>query len=138
MPDLDSWPTPRLLSTAARMVEHAWNERLASLGLTHAGAIALEVLETGGPVVQAQLAVKARVKPQTMSRTLARLEAHGYITRLNEANRRGQPVAISEPGRRALAQVYELERDLITGSGIGLEELRERLAAIVRQPGPTG
>jgi MarR family transcriptional regulator, organic hydroperoxide resistance regulator len=107
------------------MVEHAWNERLASLGLTHAGAIALEVLETGGPVVQAQLAAKARVKPQTMSRTLARLEAHGYITRVNEADRRGQHVTISEPGRRALAQAYELERDLITGSGIRVEELRE-------------
>jgi MarR family transcriptional regulator, organic hydroperoxide resistance regulator len=85
MPDLDNWATPRLLSTAARMVEYAWNEKLASLGLTHAGAIALEVLETGGPEVQAQLAVKARVKPQTMSRTLARLEAHGCITRVNEA-----------------------------------------------------
>jgi MarR family transcriptional regulator, organic hydroperoxide resistance regulator len=138
MPDLDSWPTPRLLSTAARMVEHAWNERLASLGLTHAGAIALEVLETGGPVVQAQLAAKARVKPQTMSRTLARLEAHGYITRVHEASRRGQQVAISEPGRRSLAQAYELERDVITGSGIGSEELREQLAAIIRQLGPTG
>ncbi|MGF9664255.1 MarR family winged helix-turn-helix transcriptional regulator [Arthrobacter crystallopoietes] len=138
MPDLDHWPTPRLLSTAARMAEHAWNERLASMSLTHAGAIALEVLETGGPVVQAQLAAKARVKPQTMSRTLARLEAHGYITLVNEANRRGQQVAISEPGRRALAQAYELERDLITGSGIRVEELREQLAAIIRQLGPAG
>jgi MarR family transcriptional regulator, organic hydroperoxide resistance regulator len=137
MPDLDNWPTPRLLSTAARMVEHSWNERLASLSLTHAGAIALEVLETGGPVVQAQLAVKARVKPQTMSRTLARLEAHGYIARVNEANGRGQQVAISKAGRRALAQAYGLERDLIAGSGIGVEELREQLAAIIRQFGST-
>jgi MarR family transcriptional regulator, organic hydroperoxide resistance regulator len=89
-------------------------------------------------VVQAQLAANARVKPQTMSRTLARLEAHGYITRVNEASRRGQQVAISEPGRSALAQAYELERDLITESGIGLKELRGQLAAIIRQLGPTG
>lgn len=26
-----NWPTPRLLSTAARLADHAWDEQLASL-----------------------------------------------------------------------------------------------------------
>jgi len=136
MPDLNSWPTPRLLSTAARMVEHAWNERLASLSLTYAGAIALEVLQTGGPVKQVQLAAKVRVQSQTMGRTVARLEAHGHVTRVrNETNRRSQQLAISEQGRKALAQAHELERNLIPPGETGVGELREQLAAIIRQLG---
>lgn len=59
MPDLNDWTTPRLLSTAARLIEHAWNERLAVLGLTHAGVIVLEVLDTQGSMVQARLSAKA-------------------------------------------------------------------------------
>ena len=36
MEDPASWPTGRLLSTAARLVEHAWAEHLESVGITHA------------------------------------------------------------------------------------------------------
>ena len=44
----NQWPTNRLLSTAARLVEHAWNESLASLGITHAGVMVLDVLQAEG------------------------------------------------------------------------------------------
>ncbi|MEW1808167.1 hypothetical protein [Pseudarthrobacter sp. NPDC080039] len=46
MPDLNSWPTRRLLSTAATLVEHSSNKKLAGAGPTHAGVIALDVLST--------------------------------------------------------------------------------------------
>ena len=65
MPHLEQWPTGRLLTTAARLVEHAWNERLVSIGVTHAGVIALGVLETQGAMTQANLAQLVRVQAQT-------------------------------------------------------------------------
>src|SRR4051812_47950378 len=106
MPDLSKWPTPRLLSTAARLVEHAWDEQLASLGLTHAGVIALEVLHAAGrPMVQAQVAVSVRVQAQTMGKTLSRLEAHGHITRVrNQADGRSHQVTVSDLGQAVLVQ----------------------------------
>ena len=77
--ELGSWPTGRLLSTAARAVEHAWSEALATLGVTHAGLIALHLLRDG-PLSQIQLARSAHVETQTMSRTLERLEREGAVT----------------------------------------------------------
>lgn len=56
MPDLEQWPTGRLLTTAARLVEHAWNERLVDIGVTHAGVIALGALADQGAMTQASLA----------------------------------------------------------------------------------
>ena len=89
MPYRNQWPTNRLLSTAARLVEHAWNENLASLGITHAGVMALDVLHSEGSMTQAQLAHQVRVQAQTMGKTLHRLEVHGHITRSkNEQDRR--------------------------------------------------
>lgn len=105
---------PRLLSTAARMLEHSWNEGLAVLGLTHAGLIALEILEARGPIPQNQIAALSRVQSQTMGKTLGRLEAHGHISR-----HRGMPdgrtvsVSITDAGREVLAEAREVERQLL-------------------------
>ena len=49
MPDMRLWPTGRLLSTAARLLEHAWNEKLNDIGLNYAGLITLDVLAANGP-----------------------------------------------------------------------------------------
>jgi MarR family transcriptional regulator, organic hydroperoxide resistance regulator len=136
VPDLNSWPTPRLLSTAARLVEHAWNEKLADLGLTHAGVIALEVLEADGPMAQTLLAARARVQAQTMGKTLSRLEAHGHIARTrSQADRRAHRVSISELGKSALADARQLERTLTADSEQATEELQELLRGIIRRLG---
>jgi MarR family transcriptional regulator, organic hydroperoxide resistance regulator len=138
MPDLQNWPTARLLSTAARLVEHAWNEKLASLGLTHAGVIALEVLDAEGALAQAQLAAKVRVQAQTMGKTLSRLEAHGHITRVrSQSDRRSQLVSISDLGQQALESSRELERNLTPGGDAGADDLRDRLASVIRRLGTT-
>lgn len=114
VPDPNAWPMPRLLSTAARMLEHSWNEGLAVLGLTHAGLIALEILEARGPIPQNQIAALSRVQSQTMGKTLGRLEAHGHIKR-----HRGMPdgrtisVSITDAGREVLAEAREVERQLL-------------------------
>lgn len=133
MPDLNDWTTPRLLSTAARLVEHAWNEELAVLGLTHAGVIALEVLDAEGSMVQARLSAKVQVQAQTMGQTLSRLEAHGHITReRSRLDGRSQRVAVSELGKAALVHAREIDRNLTPGVDIGVEELRDELTAVIR------
>ena len=89
------------MSTAARLVEHAWNEKLGDIGLTHAGVIALDVLAANGPMTQASLAQIVRVQAQTIGKTLMRLEAYGYVVRQrSQSDRRSQVVSITAAGLR--------------------------------------
>ncbi|WP_150307666.1 MarR family winged helix-turn-helix transcriptional regulator [Planctomonas psychrotolerans] len=109
---MESWPTGRLLSTAARLVEHAWVEALARLGITHAGLIVLHLLGDG-PLSQTELARRARVQTQTMSRTLERLQRDGYVKRTADpGDRRRHRVTRTSAGRRAWESAHTLERDL--------------------------
>jgi len=106
---MDAWPTGRLLSTASRLVEHAWAEALESHGLTHAGLIVLHFLSTG-PASQIELARRARVQTQTMSRTLDRLERDGYVERSADASdRRRHVVMITPEGADAFRRAHDLE-----------------------------
>ncbi|GAA2108907.1 MarR family winged helix-turn-helix transcriptional regulator [Kocuria atrinae] len=128
----NQWPTNRLLSTAARLVEHAWNESLASLGITHAGVMVLDVLQAEGSMTQAQLAHKVRVQAQTMGKTLHRLEVHGHITRSkNVRDRRSHVVSISPEGEQVLAIASKLENDLLGEGTLVDEDFRRSLADII-------
>ena len=106
------WPTGRLLSTAARLVEHAWVEALDQLGLTHAGMVALHLLGSG-PLSQTELAHAARVQTQTMSRTLERLEREGYVVRTrDEHDARRHSVVRTDAGTAVWEKSRTLEADL--------------------------
>ncbi len=97
--EVQSWPTGRLLSTAARMVEHSWEALLREHDLTHAGLIALHCLLPGA-MPQRGLAKACRVTDQTMSRTVERLEGAGFVDRgVDPADRRRNLVAITRTGR---------------------------------------
>ncbi len=110
--DPADWPTGRLLSTAARLVEHAWVDALKKLGLTHAGLIVLHLLDAG-PLSQAELARHARVEAQTMSRTLERLEREGYLTRTRSPeDARRHAVRRTSAGAAAWRKARTLEADL--------------------------
>lgn len=136
MPDLKQWSMPRLLSTAARLVEHAWNEGLAALNLTHAGVIALEVLEAEGPMSQTRLAGRVRVQGQTMGKTLTRLETYGHVLRQrSHSDRRIQDIRISKEGRRVVEEARRLERLLGSGDDSQNTGLNKRLATIIRSLG---
>ncbi len=136
MPDMEHWPTGRLLSTAARLVEHAWNERLVRIGVTHAGVIALGVLESQGPMTQARLAQIVRVQAQTMGKTLSRLEAHGHVTRVrNDLDRRSHMVSITPQGHEALQEAQDIERTLTEGQELMSPELRGQLRNVIRELG---
>jgi DNA-binding MarR family transcriptional regulator len=134
MPDMDHWPTGRLLSTAARLVEHSWNEKLGAIGLTHAGVIAIEVLSAQGPMTQAQLAQYVRVQAQTMGKTLSRLEAHGHIARVRStSDRRSHVVSLTDRGREAATAAVEMERSVLAAASIDPDVLRQELQAVVRE-----
>lgn len=103
--DPSTWPTGRLLSTAARLVENRWNEGLAGWGLTHAGFGVIAHL-VGGPMSQHQIAGLTMVEDQTISRTLDRLERQGHIVRTQDStDRRRRVVSLTASGREAFAGV---------------------------------
>lgn len=134
MPDLDHWPLARLLSTTARLAEHAWAERLTGLNLTPAGVTALEILAESGPAAQAAVAVRARVQPQTMGKTLSKLEASGYVVRQRgQGDARVQRVHISERGRAALIGARTLQRALHGNDGVIPGNLDAMLSTVIRQ-----
>jgi DNA-binding MarR family transcriptional regulator len=112
-----SWPIGRLLSTAARLVEHAWAEALEERGLTHAGLIVLHLLDAGA-LTQTALARGARVESQTMSRTIDRLEKSGYVVRMADPlDRRRHRIARTVEGDAALESSRALEAEVFPAVG---------------------
>ena len=133
MPDTRSWPTGRLLSTAARLLEQAWNEKLKEIGLNYAGLIALDVLAASGPTTQSALAQIIRVQGQTIGKTIIRLESHGYVRREpNPSDRRSQVVSITDAGNTARKHARDLEHSILARAAVvDTEKLRTELKTIV-------
>ncbi|MCA4132476.1 MarR family transcriptional regulator [Arthrobacter sp. M4] len=130
---MERWTNGRLLSTTARLVEHAWNEQLRGLGLTHAGVIALDVLAVQGPMTQAMLAEIVSVQSQTIGKTLMRPEAHGHVRRQrNPSNRRSSVVSMTDSGAAARESARELEQSVLASVAVDTESLRKELKTIVR------
>jgi DNA-binding MarR family transcriptional regulator len=139
MPDMDLWPTGRLLSTAARLLEYAWNEKLNHLGLNHAGLIALDVLAANGSMTVSALARIVRVQAQTIGKTLTRLESHGYVRRrVDLSDRRSQVVSITDAGNMVREQARDLERSVLAGAAVDNGKLRAELQTIVLVLGTRG
>jgi DNA-binding MarR family transcriptional regulator len=107
-PEFEDWSLGRLLSTAARLVEHDWNSWLASHELTHAGLLALHALRRG-PLTQRQLAAANRVEEQTMSRVVERLERTGYVTRERDSTDRRRLVISPTPAGTAVFERVQAE-----------------------------
>ncbi|MBN9239489.1 MAG: MarR family transcriptional regulator [Micrococcales bacterium 70-64] len=129
---METWPTGRLLSTAARLVEHAWLEALEARGLTHAGMIALHFLDAG-PLTQSDLARMAKVENQTMSRTVERLERSGFVERrADDADRRRQIVTRTPAGDAAWASTRSLESEVFPALDDS-ERMRAGLLEIIRR-----
>lgn len=72
-------------------------------GTTLSMISALSHLDREGPLTAGRLAALQRSKPQTLTRTLARLEEKGWIERgSTDADRRQVLLRLTEPGRRRL------------------------------------
>ncbi|MDI5982517.1 MarR family winged helix-turn-helix transcriptional regulator [Amycolatopsis magusensis] len=133
-PDVDSWPTGRLLSVAARMVESRFDDVLAAHQLTHAGLIVLHHLDTGTHT-QRQLATLCKVTDQTMSRTIERLRRTDFVTtEADPADRRRTIVRLTAAGRRVLtkARREERESELLLGAVDDYEHFRSQLLKLIR------
>lgn len=132
-PDPASWATGRLLSTAARLVEHAWDAHLDGWGLNHSGFAVLWMV-SDGPRSQRELAQAMQVEDQTMSRVLERLERHGHVTReRSTTDRRRIEVSLTGTGRAALAEAGsdDAAERVLAGAVDDLSGLRTQLAQVV-------
>jgi DNA-binding MarR family transcriptional regulator len=133
----EDWPTGRLLSTAARLVEHEWNGWLTRHGLTHAGFLALHALDHG-PMTQRQLAAAGRVEEQTMGRVVDRLERTGHVTRRRDpADRRRVLVERTGLGDEAwrVVQASEVADRLVDDALEDPERFRADLVRLVEALG---
>ncbi len=99
----------RLLSMAARLVEQDWNGWLAGRGMTHAGLLALHMLQAG-PHTQRELAAASMVEEPTMSRVLDRLAREGHVTRERDpVDRRRLVVRATPAGLAAYRAAIEAD-----------------------------
>ncbi|GAA1447346.1 hypothetical protein GCM10009617_30980 [Leifsonia poae] len=129
----ENWSSGRLLSTAARLVERAWADALEQLGLTHAGLIVLQLLESG-VTTQAELARHARVEAQTMSRTVDRLEREGLVERVPDAaDRRRHIIRMTHSGAAIWQRSLGLEKTVFPEVD-DPDALRAALLQIVHAP----
>ncbi|WIE72456.1 MarR family transcriptional regulator [Curtobacterium sp. MCJR17_020] len=130
----EQWPLGRLLSAAARSVERDWDERLRAIGLPHAALIAVDILIRTGPTGADTIARTARVQPQTMSRTLERMERDGLVERTpHPDDRRRRLVTVTDHGRRAWETARHIEREVLPDD----PALRAALSALLRKPSQT-
>lgn len=107
--DAAEWSMGRLLSMAARLVEQDWNSWLASRGMTHAGLLALHMLQAGSHT-QRELAAASMVEEPTMSRVLDRLAREGHVTRERDpADRRRLVVSATPAGLAAYREAIEAD-----------------------------
>lgn len=110
----EQWPLGRLLSAAARSVERDWDERLRAIGLSHAAVVTIDILIRTGPTGADTIARTARVQPQTMSRTLERMERDGLVERTpHPADRRRRVVSVTPAGRSAWETARHIEREVL-------------------------
>jgi DNA-binding MarR family transcriptional regulator len=102
MGDPASWPTGTLLAMAGRLVERAWNRRLAELGVTASGVAILFAVQEG-PRGQAELAVAIRMSEQALGRGIDRLERQGFVDRrAHPSDRRRSLVSATKAGHETL------------------------------------
>lgn len=132
MPDLEHWSTGRLLSSAARLYEKSFNEALAWVRVTHAGISVLRVLGTREEFSQHDLAKILHVQPQTMGKTIERLELAQHLRRTrSSADHRIQLVSITGKGRAAVELANTIEESLGTSADVPVEKLRSSLKSTI-------
>lgn len=133
--DRSDWVTARLLSTAARVVEHAWTNSLRDHGISHAGVIVLSTL-AGGAASQRELADAGHVTEQTMGRTLTHLERTGHVRRSTDADdRRRRLVKLTPAGAHTLAEIAgrgeRFTHDVLGPTGYDRDRFRATLEALI-------
>ncbi|MGN6271830.1 MAG: MarR family winged helix-turn-helix transcriptional regulator [Protaetiibacter sp.] len=131
---IEDWPTGRLLSVAARLVEQRWRERLDQAQLTHAGLIVLHLL-ADRPLTLGELARRARVTAQTMGRTVDNLARDARVRIVvDPGDRRRRLVERTDAGTRTMEGLAGLEASMFPPLA-DPTEFREQLLQIIRHVG---
>jgi len=108
---LEGWTTAELLALANRLGERAWREFLGTLGVSLATFGILKALDAG-PSSQVELAARCRIGPQSLGRTLDRMERDGLVLRQRAHADRRQMVVVRTPaGDEMVARVDEAARE---------------------------
>ena len=141
-PGPGEWVTGRLLSTAARLVEQAWNSRLREHGVSHAGLIVMSTLRSGA-TSQRDLAEDQHVTEQTIGRTIAHLESTGHvIRRADPADRRRRFAELTATGAALLAEMFDtgerITDDILQANGVDVPRFRQSLTTLISAMDPSG
>lgn len=103
--EFDHWPTWALLDLVSRLARHHWATYLAQRQLSSSGYGILAALSKGA-ISQAQLAKLRQVGPQSLGRSVDRLERLGLVLRSRHPrDRRQLLVRRTKEGGRLVAQV---------------------------------
>jgi DNA-binding MarR family transcriptional regulator len=109
-----------LLNDVARMLRHAYDRRVRSLGLTRSQWWVLNQLYRNPGINQSELADILEIRKPTLGRLLDRMEAKGWVRREHDAaDRRAWRVHLTDavqPAMRELrAAAAQLRRDALAG-----------------------
>jgi len=73
---------------------------------------ALRTLDLHGPMTASELAAHEKVQPPSMTRIVAALESHGYLTRTPDPLDRRQVVVAASPGGKAMLAEERRRKDV--------------------------
>jgi DNA-binding MarR family transcriptional regulator len=108
------------------------NERLRSRGITLAGLTLLRVLTVRSAIAQTRLADMLHIQPQTVGKTVERLELRGFVRRVRDQDdRRVVLVEITIVGRNLLAALDSEEEEFDRSTGLADQDLRAALENVI-------
>ena len=95
---------------------------------------ALRTLESHGPMTPSELAAHEKVQPPSVTKILARLEQHGYVSRTPDPLDRRQVVLAATPDGRALLADDRRRKDKWVSQRLQTLEPAERAALAAALP----
>src|SRR4051794_5982777 len=95
---------------------------------------ALRTLESHGPMTPSELAAHEKVQPPSVTKILARLEGHGYVSRTPDPVDRRQVVVTATAAGRALLADDRRRRDRWVSQRLQTLEADERAALAAALP----
>lgn len=124
-----------VLHDVARLMRWSFDRKSLSLGLTRAQWSVLASLSRCDGAQQKTLAQRLDVAPITLARHIDRLEADGWVARLDdEQDRRAKRLFLTDKGREILASLQglgaQVRQEALTG--ISPAEEQQLLALLLR------
>ncbi|OWY82268.1 MarR family winged helix-turn-helix transcriptional regulator [Rhodococcus sp. BUPNP1] len=121
------------LAVANRAVLAVYRPILDRLGLTHPQYLVMLALWERSPLTSKEVGQLLQLDSPTLSPLLKRLEALGLITRARSAaDERQLVLELTDAGRALRAEAESVPGQVVDALGVGLDELQDLHAALVR------